>query len=300
MQTSDFAHSSNDRLIQSRSGEVNIQFQLPQHQHYSGYQSYSSMNESANMSMQRQYQYAQSGRHMYYDQQPSVDYSTTLIKDINPHYEPVELILKGNKSANSSCTYIKEIGSAASSQSRFEHQQHHQPSLHTKYIVHKNINRSESLPPNSRMVAARSAYEYSSIYGETEDDEFYYYTDKQPSGKENKTSYYKEPAPKKFEQIELVLDSAEFQAQQQMSAKRARDLSLPAKPKRAKESEYDSDSEKMKAKMSSFQFEAHSERRVAHSGKDIQFAPVVEKHLLESITVDQGEDVTFECVIKGE
>lgn len=299
LQTSDFAHSSS--AIQSRGGEVNIQFQLPQPQqsYATGYQSYSSMNENANMSMHRQYHYSTSGnasaRHLYYDQQPSIDYSTTLIKDINPHYEPVELILKGNKNINNSCTYIKEIGSASSSQTRFE-----QP-LHTKYIVHKNINRSESLPPNSRMVA-RSAYEYSSIYGETEDDEFYYYTDKQD--KENKeATLYKEPPQKKFEPIELVLDSAEFQSEQ-MTSKRVRDLSLPAKPKRAKkpgyESDYDSEADRMKSKISSFQFEAqHSEKRVAHGKDIIHFAPVVEKHLLESITVDEGEDVTFECIIKG-
>lgn len=166
---------------------------------------------------------------------PNSDFSTTLIKDVNPHYEPVELIINRSDTIHptSSSTYIREVENF-----------HHRP-LHRFEPVnlifqkpHSSYSRSGSLPPlisriNFKSSATRSDFDHT----DTEDDSsYYYYSDRYYDNRENyscyskaesKMTYYKEVERRNqrpaFKPVELILDASSLSD----SGKRYRDTSLP-------------------------------------------------------------------------
>lgn len=166
----------------------------------------------------------------------NVDFSTTVIKDVHPHYEPVELIINrdtqhsGSVLTNlSSSTYVKEIDD-------FHHRalRKFEP---VNLIFHKPHHRSGSLPPlcsriNFKSSAARSDFDHT----ETDDESYYVYADR--SDRENymhlygmqgesRMTYYKEierrSSRPSFKPVELILDASSISD----SGKRYRDTSVP-------------------------------------------------------------------------
>lgn len=142
-----------------------------------------------------------------------VDYSTTLIKDVTPHYEPIELIINRDQSMygsglhSSSSTYVREINESKN----FEP---------INLIFQKPYHRSGSMPP----VYTRQIHHYG--YTDTDDE---YYIDR---GMDSKMTYYREidrrQSRPSFKPVELILDASSFTSEQ--SGKRyRRDVSLPAK-----------------------------------------------------------------------
>ena len=156
------------------------------------------------------------------DVQHHTDYSTTLIKDINPHFQPVELIINRNEPqhvplssmATSSSTYIREIdGYQHRSMNRFEP---------VNLIVQKPIViRSGSLPPVVSRMNFKTRAEYDYVDSENE----YYYYDRMPGADyvtESRINYYKPPSRPAFKPVELVIDASSIETN-----KRLRDTSLP-------------------------------------------------------------------------
>jgi len=173
------------------------------------------------------------------DTSPHVDFSTTLIKDINQHhYEPIQLIINRSDSFNhasnlSSSTYVRDID-------RF----HNRTSLNRfepiNLIVQKPYHRAGSLPPlisrlNFRSsAAAASAVRSDFEFTDTDDDSsaYYYYADRfdnKENYRQSKMTYYKEIAGKQrqlFKPVELVLDASSIS--EYHHGKRHRDTSLPS------------------------------------------------------------------------
>ena len=179
----------------------------------------------------------------------SADYSTTLIKDINQHYEPVELILNRSDSVhshhaaahNSSSTIIKEVED-------FNHHHHHHHHQQQQRQVNRfepvnlifprpfyGMGRSGSLPPVVSRVNYKSTARSDFEHTDTEDDSSYYYQH-QADNKENyatyaaesKLTYYKgieRKARPQFKPVELVLDASSLS---DSGNKRYRDNSYPA------------------------------------------------------------------------
>ena len=187
-----------------------------------------------------------------------IDFSTTLIKDINQNkhqFEPVELIVNSSASLrgpspfahhnmssatsahNSSNTYIADVDEF-----------HHKPMNRFEpinLIIQKptcGLGRSGSLPP----IRSRINYKSSSVrndfdHMETDDEASYYYMQQQQHkenlhsyGPESKMAYYKEierrshkPA---FKPVELILDASTLSD----SGKRYRDSSCPTNMKRVR------------------------------------------------------------------
>lgn len=193
---------------------------------------FNSSNIDANTSSS--YSYMQQS--VAYNSSSNVDFSTTLIKDVNPHYEPVELIIgrsenninhSGSVHTNlSSSTYVKEIDSF-----------HHKPLQRFEpinLIIHKPNHRSGSLPPscsrvNFKSSMARSDFEHT----DTEDESCcYVYADRpsfdQSYQSDRKMTCYKEIERRSsrpvFKPVELILDASSLSD----SGKRYRDMSLPS------------------------------------------------------------------------
>jgi len=181
-------------------------------------------------------------------QQPqpvSADYSTTLIKDINQHYEPVELILNRSDSAqshhhhqaHSSSTYIKEVD-------HHQQQQQHQRQQINRFepvnLIFPRpfygVGRSGSLPPVVSRVNYKSSTRSDFEHTDTEDDaSLYYQAEKSVENKENMTTYSAESkltyykgierkARPQFKPVELVLDASSLS---DAGNKRYRDTSYP-------------------------------------------------------------------------
>ena len=249
--------------------------------------------------------------------EPQVDYSTTLIKDVTPHFEPVELIVQ-NRSLNNSTTYIKEIDNIRLNKL--------EP---VKLILSKTqqqstSTRSGSLPPSSRQKVRYSRYDYSDA--SVDDDVFYYYTGKSSADRERdaKVVYYKEVETKAvkptFEPIELVL-------QPTYSHKRIRDLSLPS-TKRIRvplkqqqqqqntyryeyedsSSDFISDSRQVQNtyyqigsnnKSYSSEFEVENRKLPTVDMKlDLKVPPTIEMHLRDIDAVEE-QDIRLDCVVSG-
>jgi hypothetical protein len=172
------------------------------------------------------------------DSSPHIDFSTTLIKDINQHhYEPIQLIINRSDSFNhasnlSSSTYVREMDRFhnRTSVNRFEP---------INFIVQKPYHRSGSLPPlvsrlNFRSSAAAAAVRSDFEFTDTEDDSsaYYYYADRfdnKENYRQSKMTYYKEIAGKQrqlFKPVELVLDASSIS--EYHHGKRYRDTSLPS------------------------------------------------------------------------
>lgn len=172
----------------------------------------------------------------------SSDFSTTLIKDINQHYEPVELILNhphhhqvhaAATTAASSSTYIKEVDD-------FQHHLHQRQQLNRFEPVNLifprpfyGMGRSGSLPPVVSRVNYKASTRSDFEQTDTEDDSAFYYQADQ--NKENyasvtaATTYYKgieRKARPQFKPVELVLDAASLSDSGQQQ-KRYRDNSYP-------------------------------------------------------------------------
>lgn len=174
-------------------------------------------------------------------QQQLIDHSTTLIKEIHPHYEPVQLVVQShsrnpsrtisrthsrnhsqNNSLSNSCTYIKDIGAYSSS--------HFEP---IALIVKKTSERSGSLPPVTKKHIRR--YEID----DNEEEVYYYYTDRTSGTSlnnfDNKVTYYTERVGKPaFDEVELIIDGSSLQTEHLTTTKRVRDMSLPNRTRKIK------------------------------------------------------------------
>jgi hypothetical protein len=226
---------------------------------------------SSNMDeMNSSYSFMQQQQQRMYDSsamQNMADYSTTLIKDVNHHFEPVELIINRSESsvggggAMSSATYVREIED-------FHTNNLLRPPLHqfepVNLIFQKPFYRSGSLPPlvsriNYVKSSARSDFEHT----DSDIEEYYYYADRSSRsrhhqhhnnyydqgflntmgfggvglGGESKMTYYKGSVEKRasrptFKPVELILDASSVISSssdhQYYSGKRYRDKSLPS------------------------------------------------------------------------
>ncbi len=156
----------------------------------------------------------------------SVDYSTTLIKDINArqHFEPVELIVNSGSSSNlHQATYLEE-------QQSFQHRpmNRFEP---VNLVIHKpGLGRSGSLPP----IKSRVNYKNSHHVVETADEHRHHHHHHQHANhsyaQESKMSHYRDlqqrhhhHQPVVFKPVELVLDAANIET----SGKRVRECSVP-------------------------------------------------------------------------
>ena len=181
-------------------------------------------NRPSKIQVERHYEYnestpfvvnsTQSAYSSSFSQQSNlIDYSTTLIKDVTPHYEPIELIINRDQSMygsglhSSSSTYVREINESKN----FEP---------INLIFHKPFHRSGSLPP---------LYTRHIHYGYAADSDEEYYMDR---GMNSKMTYYKEVDTRhsrpSFKPVELILDASSFTSEHS-GKKYRRDISLPAK-----------------------------------------------------------------------
>jgi hypothetical protein len=153
-----------------------------------------------------------------------IDYSTTLVKDIHAHFDPVELILQ-NKTLSSSSTYIRDDS---------PHRRHVNKYDAINLIIPKPSFRSESMPPVAK-TQIRTVQETP----DTDDEIFYYYTDRSVHANKlitplsnNKVTYYKEIERKHshLQPIELIIDATSLQSKN-VSSKRVREMSLPTTTK---------------------------------------------------------------------
>ncbi len=228
--TSSEARFSSKSIEQSSNVSRSFSFQQQQHQSLA----FSSSSTSGFLGAQQSTITSRPILQQQAKQSGSTDFSTTLIKDINQHYEPVELILNRSDSVHSntgaaaisSSTYIKEVD------------QRHVNRFEPVNVVFPRpvygMGRSGSLPPVvSRLnykSSARSDFEHT----DTEDDSSFYY---QAENKENfsnvsyatesKLSYYKgieRKARPQFKPVELVLDASSLS---DSGNKRYRDTSYP-------------------------------------------------------------------------
>jgi hypothetical protein len=176
---------------------------------------------------------------------PHIDFSTTLIKDINQHFEPVELILNRNESSSlhqhqvvpttissnmSSSTYVREIDN-------FHHRHHLNRFEPVNLIIHKPLNRSGSLPPLVSRLNFKSAGRSDFEHNETEDEYFYSnyadrsYHDHSFISSAERLNYIRELENRRasrlsFKPVELVLEASSTSIYD--SGKRYRDMSLPS------------------------------------------------------------------------
>jgi hypothetical protein len=267
--------------------------------------------------------------------QQSIDHSTTLIREIHPHYDPVKLVVQSNSrsasrvnsrnasrnlsqnnSLSNSCTYIKDIDAYSS---QFEP---------VAIIVKKTGDRSGSLPPVTKRQFKR--YEIA----DEEDEVYYYYTDRTSGTSlnnfDNKVTYYTERIGKPaFDEVELIIDASSLQSQH-LTTKRNRDLSLPNNSKRIRipinkhyqniryeyeedsGSDFISDYEKPKRQM----YYHHGDQTTTTkstfiSGKtdvttippinmtvEMKIQPTIELHLRD-IDANEGNDIRLDCVVNG-
>jgi hypothetical protein len=275
--------------------------------------------------------FSYSEKHFSYTepQQQIVDHSTTLIREIHPHFEPVQLVVQSqNRSLSNSCTYIKDIDSY-SSKSKFEP---------IKLIVQKPSHRSGSLPP----IASRNKHIRRYDLTDTEDEIFYYYTDNRSSRMsldkenrlDNKVTYYKERVGKlAFEPIELIIDASSLHSQQSSAThKRIRDLSLPNSTKRIKmplrqqqqqqhqsiyRYEYDDSSsdfisdrdyekpqmyyqygDKMSSKSTFISEKSDVSLPPINVTVEMKIPPTIDMHLRD-IDANEGDDIRLDCVVSG-
>jgi hypothetical protein len=168
------------------------------------------------------------------------DYSTTLIKDIHPHFDPVELILQSHKTMSNSSTtsYIRDESPRHRHVNKYDA---------INLIIPKPSFRSESMPPITRS-QVKTVHDTAA---DTDDEIFYYYTDRSPRGKEsllvtpsthNKVTYYKEIERKTsaLQPIELIIDASSLHtktisASATATTKRMREMSLPTTSRHIKQ-----------------------------------------------------------------
>lgn len=253
----------------------------------------------------------------------SVDHSTTLIREVNPHFEPVNLILASKNLGNSS-TFTKDESFSSKAP--------------VKMIVQKTFStRSGSLPPpssNSKVRVTKMDYEYT----DTEDDVFYYYTDRgsrvsldKENRLDNRVTYIKERVGKPtFEPIELVIDTSSI-ATQTATHKRVRDLSLPNATKRIKvpmkqqqniyryeyedsssdfisDRDYDRSQSRQGFSKNTIMTEYDQVSKITEKQDktlppvsmtiEMKTSPAIELHLRD-IDGSEGQDVRFDCVVSG-
>ena len=276
---------------------------------------------------------SQSGYSSFSQQSNIVDYSTTLIKDVQPHYEPIELIINREQSAygsglhSSSSTYVREINESK----RFEP---------INLIFQKPFHRSGSLPP----LYTRQIH----LSGYTDNEENEYYVDR---GMDSKMTYYKEIERRysrpSFKPVELILDASSLSSEHTGKRYR-RDISLPCKKRNSRMStttsykkkiynnssfiyddnltntyDYDStssdfisdrdsrDSRYVKYLYShsgpaSRGYQYEDERVIKVEQKlpamemtiDLKTPPVIE-HQIKCVTVYEGQTARLECVLNG-
>jgi hypothetical protein len=175
---------------------------------------------------------------------PHIDFSTTLIKDINQHFEPVELIINRNESLNqnqyvatpilsnmSSSTYVREIDNfhQRNNLNRFEP---------VNLIIHKPLNRSGSLPPLVSRINFKSSGRSDFEHIDAEDEYFYsnyadrfFYDNNTFMSSAERLNYIRELENRRasrlsFKPVELVLEASTSSIYD--SGKRFRDMSLPS------------------------------------------------------------------------
>lgn len=176
---------------------------------------------------------------------PHIDFSTTLIKDINQHFEPVELIINRNESSSlhhhqtlpttissnmSSSTYVREIDNF--------NQRHHLNKFEpVNLIIHKPLNRSGSLPPLVSRINFKTSGRSDFEQTDTEDEYFYsnyadrYFHDHYSMSSAERLNYIRELDKRRtnrlsFKPVELVLEASTTSIYD--SGKRYRDMSLPS------------------------------------------------------------------------
>ena len=269
-------------------------------------------------------------------QQQSIDHSTTLIREIHPHYDPVKLVVQSNSrsasrgnsrnasrnisqnhSLSNSCTYIKDIDAYSAA--------HYEP---VAIIVKKTSERSGSLPPVTKRHIKR--YEIA----DEEDEVYYYYTDRTSGTSlnnfDNKVTYYTERIGKPaFDEVELIIDASSLESQH-ITTKRNRDFSLPSHSKRIRipinkhyqniryeyeedsGSDFISDYERPKRQMyyhhgdqtsttkSTFITEKHDVATLPPINMTVEMKtlPTIELHLRD-IDANEGNDIRLDCVVNG-